>query len=179
MLRPTTLQRAAAPARRLVALSPLTTASTTRCLTTFRAPTIKTPPRLSPAMKTKAQSMWAMAEPADPAVLAAQQALAKRLKEEALANPVAPVAEIEKPPYRVFRTASGNLQVYQERKNRLNTFVTEIRKVGGDPMALKADLIELLKLEPKRVTYKNVSGKVVVWGAHKEVICKFLESRGC
>ncbi|KAK6336173.1 hypothetical protein TWF696_001736 [Orbilia brochopaga] len=82
-------------------------------------------------------------------------------------------------PYQVPLTKNGNLPVFQEHRAKGGAVTwTTIRRVKGDASALKADLIQYLKVKPHFVRIKDPAMHVQVWGKRLEVVKEFLRSKG-
>jgi large subunit ribosomal protein L49 len=70
--------------------------------------------------------------------------------------------------YHLQRSQYGNLPIYVEYKDNDNIH-TEIRKISGDVVLLRNDLVEILDHIPKK-NFKilNESKKILIKGNHKE-----------
>jgi large subunit ribosomal protein L49 len=95
----------------------------------------------------------------------AEQA-AEQLTQEASEQPPAEQAPAQQQPaefsYRVLRTPSNQLAVYQLAKRGGNKKITNIKKVEGDRASFRAGLAQLLGIEEKAVLVNNLTGHVVV-----------------
>jgi hypothetical protein len=107
----------------------------------------------------------------DPAVLAKQEEYLKK-RREALESEVKAV-ELDPsslPPYRVTRTASGQLRIYKSAPlNRPGEDIIEIRRIEGDLSALKQALVADFSVDPKKAYINQITKGIKI-----RVRCSFL-----
>ncbi|KAF9701832.1 hypothetical protein EKO04_000827 [Ascochyta lentis] len=90
-----------------------------------------------------------------------------------------PQMPLSPPPYHVERSHQKNLPIYTDYKRGGNLHTTTVRKVTGDPHALRDDLQAwLAKKKDEDVKVNALTGHVVVKGHHKAEIAEFLQGRG-
>lgn len=80
-------------------------------------------------------------------------------------------------PYRVLRTPSQQLPIYNLAKRGGNLKQTRLRKIEGDINVLRAHLQKALGLEDKEVVINQLTRHIIVKGHRKADIAKFLEDR--
>lgn len=85
-----------------------------------------------------------------------------------------PLGVIDKLPFLVERSLSGNLPVYVDYKNRRNIKRTIIRKVTGDIEQLADELRKVCSNSEVRVKV----GQIVIPGIHKESVNMLLYRLG-
>ncbi|KAK4120533.1 hypothetical protein N657DRAFT_649032 [Parathielavia appendiculata] len=87
-------------------------------------------------------------------------------------------------PYRVSRTPSNNLAVYELAKRGGNKLLTTIKKVEGDRAAFRTELARGLGLAEvddkgrKTVVVNTLTGHVIVAGHRKNQVVEWLEKQG-
>ncbi|KAH7394257.1 mitochondrial large subunit ribosomal protein-domain-containing protein [Phaeosphaeria sp. MPI-PUGE-AT-0046c] len=98
----------------------------------------------------------------------------------ASASSTPPTLSIDLPPpkYHVSRSKNGNFPIYTDYKRGGNLHLTTVRKITGDPSALRDELRVWLNKKNEDVKINTVTGHVVVKGHCKEEVQKFLGGRG-
>ncbi|KAF2459379.1 mitochondrial large subunit ribosomal protein-domain-containing protein [Lineolata rhizophorae] len=79
--------------------------------------------------------------------------------------------------YHVARTHSGNLPVYRDWKRGGNLHLTIVRKITGDPHALRNDLRQYIGLEDEDAWVNSITKQVILSGFHVEQVHEFLKGK--
>ncbi|KAK4141022.1 mitochondrial large subunit ribosomal protein-domain-containing protein [Dichotomopilus funicola] len=93
-------------------------------------------------------------------------------------NSPGPTGPTKNYPFRVTRTNSQALAVYQRAQAGGNKKLTLIKKIEGDRRALVAALAEGLGVDPGDFIMNNVTGHVVLKGHRREDVIAWLTKEG-
>ncbi|KAL6709475.1 54S ribosomal protein img2, mitochondrial [Coniothyrium glycines] len=86
--------------------------------------------------------------------------------------------ELPPPRYHVGRSSSKNLPIYTDYKRGGNLHLTTIRKITGDPSALRDELRVLLNKKEGDVKVNTLNNHVIIKGHHTVEVSDFLKARG-
>ncbi|KAF2666567.1 hypothetical protein BT63DRAFT_403763 [Microthyrium microscopicum] len=92
-------------------------------------------------------------------------------------SPLASQPTTEQPllPYHVSRSHRNGFPIYYDYKGNRTLHQTIVRKITGDAVALKNDLIEHLQIDKKLAHVKQPTNQVVIKGQYKTQITEFLQ----
>jgi large subunit ribosomal protein L49 len=80
--------------------------------------------------------------------------------------------------YHVSRSHTNNLPIYRDFKGHGSLKLTLIRKISGDANALKKDLIEYLRIDPKHAAVVQPANHIKIKGQYTGSVQKFLLEKG-
>lgn len=80
-------------------------------------------------------------------------------------------------PYHVSRTVSNSLPVYSEFKGNRSLRLTVVRKIAGDAVVLKNDLVQALGIDPKDAKVTQPAKHIWIKGRYNQEVMDYLLSK--